>query len=81
METTEPFVGQKLVKKTYEECLKAGINPNPNPPGRFRDFSKDTPEFLKTFVEKDQEETINALKDTTYQAHSAETPRRENGWQ
>jgi hypothetical protein len=38
----EIYVGQGLKNRSYEEAIALGLNPNPNPPGRFRDFSKDS---------------------------------------
>lgn len=63
----EIYVGQGLTEKSHEECVARGINPNPNPPGEFRDFSQDPEGFMEEFVKADMEDAIAALKDTTYE--------------
>lgn len=42
---SENYVGKGLKKRTTEECIKLGLNPNPNPPGSF------APKTLEDFAE------------------------------
>lgn len=61
-EAPKLYVGKGLKKKSYEEALEKHLNPNPNPPGTFRDFDKDPKGHMENFIQKDMAETIKILQ-------------------
>lgn len=45
------YVGYGLKKRTYEDCVREGLNPNGNDEGEFRNFSEDSKNQISSSLE------------------------------
>jgi len=55
------YVGQGLTNKSFDEAVAQGLNPNPNPPGRFHSNLGDI-NRMKAWIVLDQASLIQTLK-------------------
>jgi hypothetical protein len=55
------IVGEGLRQRTHEECLKEGLNPNPNPPGAIH-LPTDRAVMLK-HIKESQAFALKALRE------------------